>query len=68
MGNPDLIIIINDDYTVEVKGKHYHKQTDAVTYAMAAYESHIRKLKEQADYPQELTYDIKTVRVYELQI
>ena len=68
MGNPDLVIIINN-FVVIILGKDYDKRNGAVQQAMTKFEESCKEYEKSADKPEELEGgwdEIKEIKIYKL--
>lgn len=67
MGNPDLIIIINNgEKSFLIKGTKYARRRGAVELAFNEWDKWVREVEELADKPEELFFEIKQVMIVEL--
>ena len=64
MGNADLVIIFNDEKVVIVTGKEYESRTEAIKLAIEKWEEYVREMEDVADFPEELDFEIKNIKIY----
>lgn len=64
MGNPDLIIIINQK-VFYINGTEYTNRNEAIKKTIDMWQNYMESLKMIADKPLELCFDIKQIEIYE---
>ncbi len=65
MGNPNLVIIFNNELSFIVLGTDYIDRNEAIRIGILKYNEYVSELFRIADYPDELPdYEIKSINVY----
>ena len=69
MGNPDLIIIINDYKVIEVLGTEYdiynHLYDEAIKIAMRKFGDFVEQNRKEAEKPEEVEDWVRKIEVFE---
>jgi hypothetical protein len=67
MGNPTLIIIFNNgEFVFIISGNEYNTREEAISISLTKRRLAIGKRYEEADNPEELNFDIKSINIYEI--
>jgi len=66
MGNPDIVIIINEWFAKIVKGTDYDVRIDAISLAIRAFKEYFTKLEEDLDRDESFSSDVDRLLVYEI--
>lgn len=66
MGNPDLIVIINSEKIIKIKGTEYAGTwTDAaIALAVCRYRKYIIELKKSVPKPEEIDGEVKKIEIF----
>ena len=64
MGNPDLVIIINQ-IVFYMNGTEYENRNEAIKKSIDGWQRYMENLKATADKPSELFFDITEIKIYE---
>ncbi len=67
MGNPDLAIVFNGgEVSLIVRGTYYKTRKEAIDIGLYRYGRYINEVMELADNPEELSFEIKSINIYEI--
>ena len=66
MGEPDLVVVINDDRAFIIKSSDYRDANNAIELAMQKWHEWINGIKAIADSPDEISDWISSISVYEV--
>ncbi|MHB8276388.1 MAG: hypothetical protein ACYDIA_01875 [Candidatus Humimicrobiaceae bacterium] len=67
MGNPDLIIVFNNgEFVFLIAGNKYNTREEAISISFTKRRLQIGKIYEEADKPEELSFEIKSINIYEI--
>lgn len=67
MGNPDLIIVFNNgEVSFFIVGQTYNTREEAIQLGLEEWRRYIKTVYKEADKPEELYFEIKSINIYEL--
>lgn len=67
MGNPNLVIIINNgEKSFQIDGGYYTSRTEAILVAIEKWEKWTKEIESIADKPEELFFEIQDIKIVEI--
>lgn len=67
MGNPDLVIIINNgEKSFQIDGGYYTSRSEAILIAIEKWEKWTEGVENIADKPEELNFELREIKIVEL--
>lgn len=67
MGNPNLVAVVNGKYAFIVLGEEYDQNGwTPINLVIDKFLKYIIKLKENADFPEEINQEINRIEIFEL--